>query len=220
MIQPRIIAIVEGDGEVKAVPVLLRRYVDLLGWSGRLNVSAIRQPASKLLRVGELERVLELVARKLGGRGGILVLLDCDEGCPAELAPPLLQRMRRARPDIPSSLVLARREFEAWFLASAESLAGRRGLSPSLRAPPDPESIRGCKEWLSDRMMHGATYNAVTDQPALASVFDLEASRSASPSFDKFHREVESLVGRIAALFPSAPESQPGGNLDSDSTLS
>lgn len=68
----RITAIVEGDGEVAAVPVLVRRAANLMGWHGRVHIPpAIRQPASKLLRPGELERIVGLAARKLGGPGGM-----------------------------------------------------------------------------------------------------------------------------------------------------
>ena len=106
MSQMQIAAIVEGDGEVEAVPVLLRRYAELGGWPGRLQVHpVIRQPASKLLKVGELERHVELAARKLGGPGGIFVLLDCEDDCPATLGPELLGRVRQARGDLPTTLV-------------------------------------------------------------------------------------------------------------------
>ena len=117
MSQMQIAVIVEGDGEVEAVPVLIRRFAELAGWPGRVEVrTVIRQPASKLLKPDELERHVELAARKLGGPGGIFVLLDCEDACPADLGPRLLARIRAARPDLPVSLVLAPREFEAWFL--------------------------------------------------------------------------------------------------------
>ena len=203
MSQLRIAAIVEGDGEVEAVPVLLRRYAELAGWSGRIFVpSVIRQPASRLLKPGELERIVELAARKLAGPGGIFVLLDCEDDCPATLGPTVLARVRQARSDLPTALVLAHREYEAWFLGSAPSIAGRRRLPNGLQPHPAPESIRGCKAWLSDQMPQGTAYNEVADQPALTAVFDLDAAKSACPSFDKCHREVTALLQRVAAITP------------------
>jgi hypothetical protein len=203
----RIAAIVEGDGEVESVPVLLRRYAELAGWSGRIFVPpVIRQPASRLLKPGELERIVELAARKVGGRGGILVLLDCEDDCPATLAPALLARVRRARSDLPTALVLAHREYEAWFLGAAASLAGHRSLPHGLQPHHAPESIRGCKEWLSDQMPRGAAYNEVEDQPALTEVFDMDLARAACPSFDKCHRELTSLLQQVAAITPGFPE--------------
>lgn len=196
----RIAVIVEGDGEVAAVPVLLRRYANLLGYPGMLTTPVvIRQPASKLIRQGELERVVELAARKLGGSGGIFLLLDSDDECPAKHGPALLTRVRGARRDIPSSVVLAHREFEAWFLGAAASLAGKRSLPEDLTPHPAPENIRACKEWLSSKMPRGNAYNEVEDQPALAEIFDLNLARISCPSFDKCDREIRTLIGQIAA---------------------
>jgi hypothetical protein len=156
----------------------------------------LKVPESRLLKQGELERAVELAANKLDGQGGILILLDCDDGCPANEGPKLLARAVAARRDIPISVVLAKREFEAWFLASAESLRGHRGLADDLTAPQNPEAVRGAKEWLADRMPLNQTYSETTDQPALTARFDLKAARH-SDSFDKCYREIVRLLTNI-----------------------
>lgn len=190
----RIASIVEGHGECEAVPILVRRIAQTLDPSLTPVVHpVIRVPASRLLKQGEIERTVELAARKNAGQGGIFVLLDCDDGCPAKDGPALLQRAVKARSNMPVSVVFAKREFEAWFLAAAESLRGQRGLPGDLTGPPDPEVIRGAKEWLQDHMPHGQGYAESTDQPALTAVFDLNAARRAD-SFDKCHREVIRLL--------------------------
>jgi hypothetical protein len=201
----RIAAVVEGHGEVQAVPELIRRCASLAGWPSVTVDPVIRQAASKLLRPRELERVVVLAARKLQGFGGIFVLLDCDDDCPAILGPSLLARVKEARPDMPTSVVLARREYEAWFLGSAASLAGRRGLPADLRPHPTPELVRGCKEWLSDQMQQGRAYNEVDDQPALTALFELDAARLSCPSFDKCHRELMALLKRVSVLTSNVP---------------
>lgn len=188
----RILPIVEGHGEVSAVPVLIRRIA--LEMDPGLVPSIpppIRVPASSLRREGGLEKAVDLAARKLDGKGGVFILLDCDwaNGCPAKDGPEMLGRARQARPDIPVSLVLARSEFESWFLAAAESPRGRRGLPEDLVAPPNPEAIRGAKEWLNQR----ASYSPTVDQPAYTQLFDMEAARRAD-SFDKCLREIRSLL--------------------------
>jgi hypothetical protein len=193
----RIASIVEGHGECEAVPILVRRIAQSLDPALLPVVSPVlRVPASRLVRSGEIERAIELAARKNSGKGGILVLLDCDDGCPAHEGPALLQRAVKARSDLPVSVVLARREFEAWFLAAAESLRGQRGLPADLAGPPDPEAIRGAKEWLEARMPPGRSYSESSDQPALAAIFDMKAARRAG-SFDKCHREVIRLLNRL-----------------------
>src|SRR5439155_15126670 len=102
-----------------------------------------RVPKDRLLRDGELERAVSQAAEDAGPDGRILILIDADDDCPATLGPRLLLRARNARPDRPTCVVLAKFEFESWFLASADSLRGIRSLRGDLDAPSDPESIRG-----------------------------------------------------------------------------
>ena len=187
-------AVVEGHGEVQAVPVLLRRVAGRVRAGTTVEVPPpIRIPKSKLIKAGELERAVDLAARKAGVSGGVLVLIDADDDCPAILGPELASRARAARSDLPVSVVLAKREYEAWFLAAATSLRGHRGLPRDLLAPADPEAIRGAKEWLGAKMPHGRRYAETLDQPALTDVFDFVEARSAD-SFDKCIREIESLL--------------------------
>lgn len=185
--------IVEGHEECAAVPVLVRRIAATLdpGLSPMLH-PVIRQPASRLRKPTELERYVELAARQLGNPGGLLILLDCDDECPAELGPGLLQRARGVRPGLPISVVLAKREYESWFLAAAESLRGKRGLPSNLASPTEPEGIRGAKEWLTQQMRGSHNYSESLDQAPLTATFDLNAARRAD-SFDKCYREIVSL---------------------------
>jgi Domain of unknown function (DUF4276) len=143
---------------------------------------------------GGIERAVSAAAQRVGAAGGVLVLLDADDDCPAELGPELLGRARAARSDVLISVVLANREFEAWFLAAAESLAGSHGFPVGLSAPPDPEKIGGAKEWLTNRRAGSRSYKPTVDQAPLAPIFDLKLARSGSPPFDKFCREVQSLL--------------------------
>ena len=189
----RIGCVVEGHGERESAPILIRRIA--AEFDPIIEVSVphpVRMARSKLLKPGELERAIELAATNAGPIGGILVLLDSDDDCPAELGPKLWQRVRAARGDMPSAVVLARREFESWFLASARSLRGQRGYPEDMQSPPAPETIRGAKEWLAAR----SRYAPSVDQAALTSRFDLKLARSA-PSFDRCYREVTRLLAAL-----------------------
>lgn len=195
----RIAIIVEGDGEIEALPILLRRLAECCGYAGQVEiVNKLRIPATRLVKAGELERAVELSARKLGGHGGIFVLLDAEDDCPAKLGPALATRARAARPDLPVAFALAYREYEAWFLGAASSLAGRRGLPDDLVDHIAPESPRGCKEWLSDRMASGRGYQETDDQPAFTAIFDLDKAHTACSSFKKFRREAEALFLKLS----------------------
>jgi hypothetical protein len=185
--------IVEGQGEQEALPILIRRIAEELAIHRAFSFQSFRQPASRLRKPAELEKQVEFAARKIGRDGAILILLDCDDGCPAREAPELLRRARSARSDMAISVVLAKREFETWFVAAAESLAGKHDFPPDLAAPGDPESIRGAKEWLGDRMNASYGYRATIHQAKLTACFDIHAARR-SDSFDKFYREIQRLI--------------------------
>ena len=119
----RIVSIVEGHGELDAVPILLRRIAAAALPAGAVDVrSPIRVDRRKIVKAAELERAVELAARKAGAGGRILILLDAEDDCPAELAPDLLRRARAARGDRAIRVVLAKTEYEAWFLAAADSI--------------------------------------------------------------------------------------------------
>ncbi len=203
MSEIRVAAIVGGHGEVESLPILFRRIARALDQSLIVQVRPVLRVAeSRLSKAGELEKHVEFAARSVGRRGGIFILIDCDwpNGCPKNDAPVWLNRARRARPDMEISVVLANKEYEAWFIAAAESLRGSRGLAADLTADPDPERIRGAKEWLSDHMPRNRPYNPTIDQPALTNDFDMQAARRAD-SFDKCYREIARL---LTALPPSA----------------
>jgi Domain of unknown function (DUF4276) len=191
----QIACVVEGDGDAAAVPILLRRICGELFPATYLDVARppIRVPRYQLVKPDELERVVRLAAMRCSGRGATFVLFDSDDDCPAELGPRLAKLAEAASPNVPVAVVLCKREYEAWFLAAAASLSGRRGLAANLAPPADPELIRNAKGWLSDQMSKGRKYRAILDQPALTGVFDLSQARSAD-SFDKCYREVQRLL--------------------------
>jgi hypothetical protein len=189
-----IASIVEGHGEVSALPKLLHRLAQEFPMvSLRTPKPPWRRPRGSLVAYNGIEQ--EVASNSwVGPSGGILVVLDADDDCPAELAPVLLNRAQSVRSDVRVSVVLAKREFEAWFLASAQSLAGRFGFLADMEAPDDPEGVRGAKEWLSLHRPEGRPYKETVDQAALTSAFDVRQARQRSPSFDKFCREFEVLL--------------------------
>jgi hypothetical protein len=190
----RIASIVEGHGEVQAVPLLVRRI------AGRLTpirpvvaLRPIRIPRNRLLRSGELERAIDLAALQTTPEDGILVLIDADQDCPKELGPRLLSRAGSHRRDRRIRVVLAKAEYESWFLAAADSLgAGQKPAEVQLLS--DPEAVRDAKGKLGRLLGWRRSYRETLDQPALTVQFDLEQARMA-PSFDKLWRDMASLLG-------------------------
>lgn len=194
--------IVEGHGEVYSVPLLMRRLGERFGVACT-SPPPLRVKRPVIVKPGELERHVELMADKVGAGGRILILLDADDDLACQLGPALLQRARAVRPDRTIGVVLAVKEYEAWFLAAATSLRGQRGLPAELDPPPEPERIRDAKGWLSARMP--ITYSPTRDQPAFTATFDLDAARACA-SFDKCCREFAALLGLPPAFPPLSPE--------------
>lgn len=181
--------VVEGDGEVAAVPILIRR---LLGESGLavtpLVQRPVRVPRSRLVKPMELERALELAFLNTGKRGPLVVLLDSDDEAACQLGPSLLERARRCMATrTPVSVCLAVREYESWFIAAAPSLREQGRMQGATPAPADPEGRRGAKEWISANRL--SPYSAPIDQPALTTLMDFEEARGAR-SFSRFEREL------------------------------
>ncbi|MBB3295614.1 hypothetical protein FHT39_004294 [Mitsuaria sp. BK045] len=184
-------SIVEGDGEVAALPVVLRRLHERFGPYDHVNVLApIRVYKDRFLnREEEFRRHLLLAAAKCGEGGWILVVLDADDECPKELAERIRARAAEVVPHRRVAVVIPKREFEAWFIAAAASLEGVRGFSSSeADRGIDAETPRNAKGWLKERM-HGGSYGETTDQPAFAARFDLDQALANSRSFRKMCSE-------------------------------
>jgi hypothetical protein len=186
--------IVEGHGEIEAVPILLQRLLLELRTDASLRVNpALRVKAGSFLRDHDyFAKYLELAARKATAQdgGAILILLDCEDHCPAKLGPELASRAAAIRPDVPIVTALAYREYETWFLAAARSLRGIGGLPADLEPPAIPEGIRDAKGWLSAKMP--AAYNEPNDQPTFTRHFSFDEA-AAVPSFARLRRRLRPL---------------------------
>lgn len=194
-----IFPIVEGHGEVEAVPILLRRVLHEICSRYDVEISQpYRLPRGRIVSADTsfLVKSVELGARKIAqanGRGLVMVLLDADKECPARLAPDLLSRI--ARPDIPTAVVIAKQEYEAWFLASVISLRENRNVRSTAMPQTRPEDIEDPKKYLARHVLKEEhSYRETVDQPALTAGLDLPSTRSASPSFDKLCRDIEKLL--------------------------
>jgi len=212
---PRIVPIVEGDGEVQAVPLLLGK---LLAGMGRPEVGVSRPPlnagsCSNLTKEGGLERFVQNAALR-GDCGSILVLMDADKGCPLKIAQDFVGRISALGTKYPVVVVIANCEYEAWFLASLESIAGqtldgRPGLPAGTTYPTDVEALVGVKGWLSSKFPGSRTYKETTDQALMTRLLrpDLVAPRSRS-----FRRLQHALEEAVAAMDAGQVVVTPGAD--------
>ena len=124
--------IVEGYGDVAAVPILIRRIcTELLVDVVPHVLAPIRQPRNRLLNdvEGCLGNAANLAVGKLrqhyvrDAKDLILILVDADESCAAQLGPDTLVKATSHRSDADIAVVFAVMEYETWFVAGAASLA-------------------------------------------------------------------------------------------------
>ncbi len=186
--------IVEGDGEVAAVPVLLRRLIAAAN-AYQLGIQLpIRRSRTDLMRENGVRDAVHL-ARNKPDCAAILIMFDSDDDCPKDIAPRVQAWGEAEANPIPCFVVMTTREYEAWFLATIESLRGARGIRTDATSHPDPESPRGAKEELRKRMTPNRKYAEKADQPALTAQFDMAMAYQCCRSF----RRMVNVFGLLAA---------------------
>ncbi len=191
---------------MEALPILLCRLLEEAEvWMVGIG-RPIRKPRNQLVRETELKKAVRLALLQPECRG-VLILFDGDSDCPAELGPAVQEWAAAEAGVVPCEVVIAHREFEAWFLASIESIRGHRRIRADAQPHPVPEQPRGAKGQLEARMEAGATYLETTDQPALSASFSLMTAHRRSRSFRKlagsFGRLVRSMGQEIEEWPPA-----------------
>lgn len=187
-------SIVEGHGEVEALPVLLNRIARSTKFAGVLHVNPpIRVKSGSFLNDQDYFRkhVTLATAKAAEGDGSVLILLDCEDGCPGTLGPDLLRKAQAVRANVDIFVVLAYREYETWFITAARSIRGLRGLPHDLDPPQAAESGRDAKGWLSSRM--NVAYDPVIHQLEFTRKFDLQEAR-ANRSFDRMYCRIHRVL--------------------------
>ncbi len=195
-----IVPVVEGDGDVDALPELVVRIIqekykryDVLVLRGKTRVVKTngRQNLEK-----KLDRFLKHAQNK-PKCGAILVLVDADKDCPVKLAQQLSQRCRQIGVGCPVQIVCAYREYESWLLASLNTIKGRHGIPNTVALSGDPEAIVNPKRWLGDQMPSGQAYKETTHQASLSRGIDLDLASRNSRSFRRLCHALEQLLSAI-----------------------
>ncbi len=199
--------VVEGHGEVLAAGNLINRlWLDLklvpFHWATPIRGKNLHQERG-------VRKACELVKTK--GDAQLLILLrDEDDGCPKDLAPLAADWLRRLNLPFPAGIVLAHREFEAFFLPCISNMAGRKivgldgiqreGLRSNTVYSGNPESLRGVKEWLSAHMPPGRAYKPTLDQLPLTRMVDFQLLCRATPPlpcFGSLESALKFLAGQM-----------------------
>lgn len=190
--------VVEGRGETEAVPVLVRRIAQEMCGTHVTVVHPWRLDSGRMRRNDELANVVRVQATRIIQGGGVLIVRDGDDKgvqCPLELATSLARAAQSA--PVPVEIVIAWREFEAWLLASMESLRAHPLLRDDAAVPDNPEARRDAKGVLSSQMTE--TYRETRHQVKLTAAMDLTMASSRSRSFQRMVHAVQRLLSNPAS---------------------
>lgn len=189
VIQP----VVEGRGEEEALPVLLRRLRDeARAWAVEIS-RPIRQNRSVLTSEPGVTKAVQL-ARHQQACEAILIVFDGDQDCPAELGPKVREWAVAAAGGVPCEVVLPHREYEAWFLATIESLRTHDLIRNDAAPHPFPEQPRGAKAALRERMAGRRQYLETSHQARLSASLSLGDAYRGSRSFKKLTTSFGALL--------------------------
>ena len=188
-----IVPIVEGHAEVQSIRSIIERTALGCGLGWPSVGKPIRVKRYGIVQQGRLEAAIELAIRQRSGVTAVLLILDADESCPAELGPELAARGSAAAGNrVAFGVVLAKWELEAWFLADVPSLADPVEGVPLIDSPEDPETHRDAKGAL-ERLL-GKPYSSVIDQPSFAARFNVAAASERCRSFRKLEKEIKAAL--------------------------
>ena len=207
----KLIPIIEGDGEMKAIPNLLSRILTMkqaYDWGvGRpiqgKSLGHLRKNLSRFLALAELE-----------GAAATIIILDLDDGCPRHEAASLVQEIKAIGGRVnPVAVVFAHREYEAWLLASLATIAGQYHIPLDAAFSGEVESLRDVKGWFTRQMCHDGVarrYKETIHQVELTRLMDLDRVAVQSRSFRRLLKAVdevvtaeqESLLGYVTPIMP------------------
>ncbi|MBL8877896.1 MAG: DUF4276 family protein [Phycisphaerales bacterium] len=103
--------IVEGYGDVEAVPILIRNLAPEL-----VVRRPVRFPKTKLLKRDQLERAVAIAASNIRDRGAVLLMVDADSECAIKLARGLESECAAAHSNVVCRIAIPVREFESWIV--------------------------------------------------------------------------------------------------------
>jgi hypothetical protein len=189
-----LLLIVEGQGDEKAAPILVRK---ILEQHDRYDI--MLRPTQ---RRGEYPAVAKsfdnFFLAAIKERAPILWIMDFDTkgyDCPYREAASLAGRAAQLYPKWPIAFAFLVKEFETLFLH--DETATRTvftDIPKQVVFPAQPEHIRGAKEWLSEKRPKGAAYKESVHQQKIAANLDIELLRQKSADFAHLERALLKLI--------------------------
>ena len=195
MLPKRLVLMVEGEGDEKAVPKLVNHFIEKYSAFDTLfvddkrtftvrSVSKLYKKESKCQEIN-IVRWLKAAPKIVENLGAVLLLLDGDtkNNCVVQFSHDLakfVQEQTRAGEIFSFAIVFARQEFESWILA------GHPDFRESMTEIDVEEHPRDAKGKI--RELSKSTYKETVDQPRYAAEIDLDWMLQRTPKVRSFHR--------------------------------
>ena len=188
--------VVEGDGDLRAVPVLIRRLlsskeldnIHVLPPQRRGELPKVRAEFSRFLRVAQKENAPILWVMDF----------DCtDCTCAKREYEQLMARARIEIGDWPVEFCFMVKEFETLFLADEKTTREYFSIPPTEVWPVEAEQIRDAKGTISRLLPKGQTYKPTLHQDKLAARVSLEMGLNQCRSLDHLRKALDRLVQRM-----------------------
>ena len=188
-----ILPIVEGGGDERAVPALIRRIaqshgklVQVLKPHRRGDLPKVRKRFSDYLLTAKFENA------------PILWVMDYDcadcKDVNADIQQ-LRQLAENAAPGLVVRFAFMVKEYESLFLADERSTRKvLKEIPAAYKFPSNPEGIRGAKEVLSKALPKGLAYKETIHQEKITAHLDCDHLRQVSPSFQRFEAALLDLL--------------------------
>ena len=190
----RLLTIVEGDGDVRAAPILIRRILEK---NGIFDVKLL--PAQRRGEYPSVKKHFDTCfMAAIKEISPILWIMDFDSkgyDCPYQEAEQLLSRAQALHPNWPLKIAFLIKEYEVLFLYDEKAT---RAVFPDIpkqvEFPKNPQEIRGAKEWISDKRPSGMAYKETVHQAKITAHLDLDLLLERSKDFAHIERAVLQLI--------------------------
>lgn len=203
----RILLVVEGDGDVLAIPLLTRRLLH----DNEIYDVRIESPPQKRHDVAHLkgknwynfDRYLQAA---YGWECPVMWTIDCDDDCALAVAREFSERAATIGVRQPLAFAFWVKEFESLFLADSETTKSVLGCEFK-NLPVYPEQKRGVKEFINSCLPAGRRYSETIEQEKVVSRLNFSVLRKTSRSFQHFEKALLWLVAQEGpCLYPLVQE--------------
>lgn len=195
----RLLPIVEGHGDLEAVPNLIRRVLHEVHQCFDIELL----PAQRRGEWPKVKREFDryYLAARLESAPILWVLdFDCDDCIDPDLEREwALSRAKQVDSTGRLEMMFIVKEYESLFLWDKRPLEQAFGqlASPAV-LPSDPESVRDAKGYVSTLLPKGRAYKPSTDQARVTSRLDLALLAQQSASYSRFEQAVLALCQQDA----------------------